>query len=208
METKTERPSLDPAGRVPNRSKTKQNPVVESWEDDVDGELEISSSGSETEKEAVPQLSSKPDAHHGRSQLTGATLPIPNAPPPTPISSRSGGDWSPPQLSLGSGTERDCAPSLLAATASLQSQAQSRSSSSTPSPHSRDGDRRPEKTTATAGRLIAGALGVRAPKKTEEERRYEKAIREKEIRRREREAEERKRLEEEDERAKREIWDG
>ena len=36
----------------------------------------------------------------------------------------------------------------------------------------RDERRRPAKSTAVAGRLIAGALGVKAPKKTEEQRAY------------------------------------
>lgn len=47
--------------------------------------------------------------------------------------------------------------------------------------------KRPEKTTAVAGRLIAGALGVRAPKRTEEEREFDKAMREKERKRRDEE---------------------
>ena len=43
---------------------------------------------------------------------------------------------------------------------------------------------RPEKTDAVAKRMIAGALGVKAPKKTEEQKAYDKAIKEKEIKRR------------------------
>ncbi|KAF2435095.1 hypothetical protein EJ08DRAFT_645999 [Tothia fuscella] len=46
-------------------------------------------------------------------------------------------------------------------------------------------DKRPEKTTGPAARMIAGALGVRAPKRTEEEREYDKAVREQEKRRKE-----------------------
>src|SRR5690606_4569725 len=45
-------------------------------------------------------------------------------------------------------------------------------------------ERRPVKSAATAQRLIAGALGVRV-KPTQEQREYEKAIREKEKKRRE-----------------------
>jgi hypothetical protein len=66
---------------------------------------------------------------------------------------------------------------------------------------------RPEKSTAVAGRLIAGALGVKAPKKSEEARAYEKAVREKEVRRREKEREEGRRAEEEREKARKEVWD-
>jgi len=66
---------------------------------------------------------------------------------------------------------------------------------------------RPEKQTAVAGRLIAGALGIRAPKKTEEQKAYDKAIREKETRRRNQEREAQLRAKEEAERAKVSIWE-
>jgi hypothetical protein len=68
------------------------------------------------------------------------------------------------------------------------------------------GNFRPEKTTAVAGRMIAGALGVRAPKKTEEQRAYDKAVLEKERRRRDAERGERERREEEARKAREDIW--
>lgn len=68
-------------------------------------------------------------------------------------------------------------------------------------------DKRPEKTTAVAGRLIAGALGVRAPKRTEEEREFDKAMREKERKRRAEERERESREEEETAARKKAIWD-
>jgi len=68
-------------------------------------------------------------------------------------------------------------------------------------------ERRPEKTNAVASRMIAGALGIRAPKKTEEQRAYDKAVQENERVRREREKEDARRKAEEMERAKRAIWD-
>lgn len=68
-------------------------------------------------------------------------------------------------------------------------------------------DARPEKTNAVAGRLIAGALGVKAPRRTEEQRAYDKAMKEKESKKKETERE-RKRLDEERKaRTKKEIWD-
>lgn len=66
---------------------------------------------------------------------------------------------------------------------------------------------RPEKTDAVAKRMIAGALGIKAPKKTEDQKKYEAAVREAERTRREREKEEAKRRVEELERAKKAIWD-
>ncbi|CAG8958917.1 hypothetical protein HYFRA_00012914 [Hymenoscyphus fraxineus] len=67
--------------------------------------------------------------------------------------------------------------------------------------------RRPEKTDAVAKRMIAGALGVKAPKKTEEQKAYDRAIKEKEIKRRNAEKEEKKREEEMAEKAKAAIWE-
>ncbi|KAF3052587.1 hypothetical protein E8E11_009392 [Didymella keratinophila] len=68
-------------------------------------------------------------------------------------------------------------------------------------------DKRPEKTTAVAGRMIAGALGVRAPRRTEEEREYDRAMREKERKRRAEEREREKRETEDREARKKAIWD-
>lgn len=68
---------------------------------------------------------------------------------------------------------------------------------------SRGEQRRPEKTSAAAGRMIAGALGVKPPKKSEEEKRYEKVVREKEMARRKERAKE----VEEGERTKRSVWE-
>ena len=54
--------------------------------------------------------------------------------------------------------------------------------------------------------MIAGALGVKAPKKTEEQRAYERAVKEKEIKRRNQEKEAAARAKEEAEKAKAAIW--
>ena len=65
---------------------------------------------------------------------------------------------------------------------------------------------RPEKTDAVAKRLIAGALGVKAPQKTEEQKAYDRAIKENEIKRRNQEREATARAKEEAERAKAAVW--
>lgn len=70
-----------------------------------------------------------------------------------------------------------------------------------------NGDRRPEKTIATANRMIAGALGIKAPRKTEEQKQYDKAAKEAEIKRRNREKEQRERDRLEEEKAKAAVWD-
>jgi hypothetical protein len=66
---------------------------------------------------------------------------------------------------------------------------------------------RPEKTDAIAKRMIAGALGVRAPKKTEEQKAYDRAVKEKEIKRRNAEKEAAARAKEEADRAKAAVWE-
>lgn len=82
------------------------------------------------------------------------------------------------------------------------------SPSTAASPRSpRDPSRRPEKQTAVAGRMIAGALGIRAPKRTEEQRAYDRAVKEQEIRRKNREKKEATKAREAEERAKAAVWD-
>lgn len=71
-----------------------------------------------------------------------------------------------------------------------------------------DSGKRPEKTTAVANRLIAGALGVRAPRRTDEQRAYDRAIKEQEQRKRDKEKEDRRLEEQRREQAKRSMWDG
>jgi len=66
--------------------------------------------------------------------------------------------------------------------------------------------RRPEKTTTVAGRMIAGALGVRAPRRTEEEREYDRVMREKEKKRRDEEREGKRREDAERERRLAAVW--
>jgi len=55
--------------------------------------------------------------------------------------------------------------------------------------------------------MIASALGMRAPKPTEEQRAYDRAVREKEKKRREEEKERERLREEEAARARQAIWD-
>ena len=56
--------------------------------------------------------------------------------------------------------------------------------------------------------MIAGALGVKAPKKTEEGRAYERAVRDNERKRRKRAKEEEEREEKKREEARKAVWDG
>lgn len=66
---------------------------------------------------------------------------------------------------------------------------------------------RPEKTDAVARRMIAGALGLKAPKLTDEQKSYQAAIKEKERKRREEQKAAEKAREEEAAKARAAIWE-
>lgn len=104
------------------------------------------------------------------------------APPPTPISPIHSQSAEVPSVS------------------SVQRPRPENAGPSSPSP-------RPEKTDAVARRMIAGALGLKVPKLTDEQKAYQKAIREKERKRRDEEKAEQKRKEEEAAKARAAIWD-
>ncbi|KAL5594675.1 hypothetical protein BROUX41_001591 [Berkeleyomyces rouxiae] len=67
--------------------------------------------------------------------------------------------------------------------------------------------RRPEKTDAVARRMIAGALGLKAPKQTEEQRAYHKALLEREKLQRREAREAKQRQEEEAAKARVAVWE-
>ncbi|KAL2002216.1 hypothetical protein VTN02DRAFT_395 [Thermoascus thermophilus] len=173
-------------------AKNRKKPAVaDSWEDEASGSSD-DPSDSDTEHD---------EAHHHQPGC-GEETPIspastnaegPLAPPPTPISPLTRASSSPFQPWL---AYNSASPSA------------SRTSSHSRSPAGGAPARRPEKQTAVAGRMIAGALGIRAPKRTEEQRAYDRAVKEQEIRRRNRAREEEARAREEEERAKAAIWDG
>jgi hypothetical protein len=110
---------------------------------------------------------------------------FPSAPPPTPIS---------PSISS---SDRD---------AFVNPYGYGGSSSLGAIPETTTSRPRPEKTDAVAKRLIAGALGVKAPRRTEEQKEYDRALKEKEIRRRNLEKEAAARAEDEAEKAKAAAW--
>jgi hypothetical protein len=82
-----------------------------------------------------------------------------------------------------------------------------RSSTPTGRTSSADPDKRPEKTTSTAARLIAAGLGQRPPKRTEEERKYDQAMRVQEKKKRDAAKAEEQKKKDDLEKAKRSIWE-
>ncbi|EAQ88182.1 predicted protein [Chaetomium globosum CBS 148.51] len=162
------------------KTQSKSGPVADSWEDEADEDDET---GPDT-AEATPVAAL---GHAGTS-----------APPPTPMSP------------LGSANKRPFSPSALPGpgfsippfegTGDYPGSSPLSSSSGGPS-------KRPEKTDAVARRMIASALGMRAPKPTEEQRAYDRAVREKEKKRREEEKEQERLKEEAAAKARQAIWD-
>ncbi|XXG99185.1 hypothetical protein Hte_005520 [Hypoxylon texense] len=157
--------------------------VADSWEDeDVESDTE-SSANTQTTQPLSPSLESEsPQILHGSGFA---------APPPTPSSpSYSNASPQPPWQPLAAAGVASPPGSPVGGGGLGEG-----------------GVRRPEKTDAVARRMIASALGVRAPRATEEQRAYDRAVREKERKRREEEREAERKRKEEAERAKAAIWD-
>ncbi|KAI0387497.1 hypothetical protein F5Y04DRAFT_5489 [Hypomontagnella monticulosa] len=172
--------SLNPSTKAKANTKAKKAaPVVDSWEDeDVESDTEPAQSASPISPTVEKD-----------SKVDGSGFA---APPPTPSSPSYSASSVPPWQSISSSIASG-SPSSLSPPAS-------------PAGDNGGGARRPEKTDAVARRMIASALGVRAPRATEEQRAYDRAVREKERKRREEEREAEKRRKEEAERAKAAIW--
>ncbi|OJD34775.1 uncharacterized protein BKCO1_21000149 [Diplodia corticola] len=178
-------PSVSPAPGATKPSKKPANKVVaESWEDAASD-----SEGSGTETELDGSATSPVSVLNKHAAAEG-----PLAPPPTPAS---------PQFDGGHASTIDARFA-----AAQQRQQQQRAAAATmPTPSSDGPARRPEKTTSAASRMIAAGLGMRAPKRTDEEREYDRVMREKERKRREKEREEAANAKNREEEAKKAIWD-
>ncbi|KAK4655640.1 hypothetical protein QC762_304160 [Podospora pseudocomata] len=134
------------------------------------------------------------DASEPEETPLGSTQTGTNAPPPTPMSPIAKKQpFSPSALN---------APGTFGFTSFDGPGADSSPRSAGAAP-----DRRPEKTDAVARRMIAAGLGLRAPRATEEQKAYDRAVKEQEKKRREEERERQRKKEEEAQKAKAAIWD-
>lgn len=151
-----------------------------------------------TKKNAVPVADSwedEADSDEGSDTETedtplGNSQAGTNAPPPTPMSPVGQKPFS--TSALASPTTYGLPPFDGPGVASQSSAAPAK---------------RPEKTDAVARRMIAAGLGLKVPRATEEQRAYDRAVREKERKRREEEKELAKKKEEEAAKAKQSVWD-
>jgi len=170
---------------TPTKPTTKSK-VVESWDD-------------ESDSEGASPLSNHNDQASTTPLSSPQTSTLPKAPPPTPAN-KPLSVRKPPSI-----FQSDVNPPIYYP------------SSDDPSPSSpfsnqirNDKDeetKRPEKSTVVLSRLIAAGLGVRVPKRTEEQKAYDKAIRERERKKKEDEIVEKKKAERAKEDGKRAVWE-
>ncbi|KAK3390500.1 hypothetical protein B0H63DRAFT_117298 [Podospora didyma] len=176
-------------------SQAKKVPVVaDSWEDEdvsssdeAGGEgddIEDDSQRSSPEEERVPGLSTS----RGKAGTS--------APPPTPMSPTYSKRPFSPMAATASGR--------LSPVFDLPYDGPSRDLPAAARPSD---PKRPEKTDAVARRMIASALGMKVPKLSDEQRAYDRAVREKERRRREEEKILEKKREEEVAKARQAVWE-
>ncbi|KAK5651560.1 hypothetical protein OQA88_11925 [Cercophora sp. LCS_1] len=155
--------------------------VADSWED------EAVSSDSEAGDDLASDHEQNPD-QDGKKNSRGSSQAGTAAPPPTPMSPTYG-------------SKRPFSPNTTTFDLPYNTEvANSAAGTAVPG-------KRPEKTDAVARRMIASALGVKVPKQTEEQKQYDRAIREKERRRREEEKELQRKKEEEAAKARQAVWE-
>ena len=141
------------------------------------------------------------------------THDLPSAPPPTPITpSVHAGDPSLPARDTSYGAHSPNAPSADVAEplTPLRGRFRPADSDSGPSGLTSPGavpDVRPDKSSTAAARMIAGALGVRRPKESDDSKAYERALRDRERNRVEMEKDARRRAERERNEAQRAVWE-
>ncbi|KAK1755761.1 hypothetical protein QBC47DRAFT_381192 [Echria macrotheca] len=183
--------SLDTTKTGPKTEKKKPaSPVADSWEDE---DVSSASDGGDDEPGSDHSASEQNEGadRHGKSSRGGAGQAGTTAPPPTPMS---------PTYS----SKRPFSPgNLNAAPFDLPYGPDTGDNTGAPA----SATIRPEKTDAVARRMIASALGVKVPKQTEEQKKYDKAMREKERRRREEEKERERKRAEEAAKAKQAVWE-
>lgn len=173
-----------PATNPGMNTKSKKKIVADSWEDDSSDEEPMSASTLQS-----PAIVSTTSDKQGVS-----------APPPTPSSPANPPNAPWHAQTVGNGGS-------LHPLGGGNYQMDSGRRGSLGYTESTNAARRPEKSDATARRMIASALGVKAPKASEEQRAYDRAVRDAERKRRDEEREAERRRAEETERAKQAIWD-
>ncbi|KAK4507699.1 hypothetical protein PRZ48_001434 [Zasmidium cellare] len=161
------------------------------------GKLNLSNEKTASKSKKAPVVDSWEDEANDSSDDEGqgtstpvrpSTSDMPDAPPPTPSSPSHG-------------SQRDI---------DYQSFQSLQFGGNFDNPSSRPGtsgdERRPDKTTSVASRLIAAGIGQKAPKRTKEQREYDQAMKVQEKKKRDQAKEEEERKRREKEQAQKDIW--
>jgi hypothetical protein len=170
----------------PKKAKKKNEPIADSWEDEDVSDEEPAQDKHDNQQEDAKE---PPASSSSSTPSSSSSLTTPAVPPPTPAS----------PLALDASYEWAALATATTTTAANQGQGSS-PGGGTPA-------RRPEKTDAVARRMIAAGLGLKAPRQTEEQRAYQRSVREQEKKRREAQRAEEERLREAAERAKAAVWE-
>ena len=160
--------------------------------------LDGSSKAPLTQKKAQPAESWEDDDSDSSDEDSGTATPvrpvnsdIPLAPPPTPSSPSFSSDKYQTFPPFGfDGAANDYNSSAQSSSAKGGSE-----------------DRRPEKSTSVASRMIAAGIGQKAPRRTQEQREYDQAMKVQEKKRRDKAKADEERLKAEKEKATRAIWE-
>lgn len=180
------------AGKAASSKKPKE-PVADSWEDEDASDDEAETAAAEEEEE---EDQDKDVDAEGMS--TPSSLATPAVPPPTPASPL--GYESPHEWASLASQSQSQSQSPMATTTSASGTGSGSGSGTPPA-------RRPEKTDAVARRLIAAGLGIKAPRQTDEQRAYQRSVREQEKKKREEAKAEEERSRAETEKAKMAVWE-
>lgn len=162
----------------------------------------------------VPVLSESstplsPDTEQQKSAPTAPTVPIPGStrnipspPPPTPAS-----PTTKTKASAFDSPYQTFPPYGMNGSVDDAQSGGSRSNSARRAESGAEPDKRPDKTTSTAARLIAAGLGQRAPRRTEDERKYDQAMRVQEKKKRDAAKAEEEKKKADLEQARKSIWE-
>lgn len=180
--------------KIDDKIKSRKAEPAESWEDEVGEEEEEDGSANHNNDDNNQE-------EEDRKDISTPIRPnFPGPPPPTPSSPTEAQKRDLQYQNFGPLSYYDTGtpPS-----SSSLSRGNSNSGGSGDTPP----ERRPDKTTAVASRLIAAGLGQRAPKRTPEQREYDQAMKVQEKKKRDKAKAEEEQKRRDTEAAKKAIWD-
>lgn len=179
--------------KIDDKIKSRKAEPAESWEDEVGEEEEEDGSANHNNDDNNQE-------EEDRKNISTPIRPnFPGPPPPTPS--------SPTEAQKRDLQYQNFGPLSYYDTGTPPSSSLSRGNSNSGGSGDTPPERRPDKTTAVASRLIAAGLGQRAPKRTPEQREYDQAMKVQEKKKRDKAKAEEEQKRRDTEAAKKAIWD-